>query len=93
MKRKQIMIEVKKFSAHWCSPYKVLNPMFERMKEKVDSNVKFSYIDVDEQSDIAQKYNVRSVPTVVIENNGTEVSRLIGLQQEIQYLNTINLTK
>lgn len=84
------MIEVKKFSAIYCHPCKILNPMFERMKAKVDSNVKFSYIDIDEHSEIAQKYNVRSVPTVVIENNGVEVNRIIGLQQEIQYLNAIN---
>lgn len=87
------MIEVKKFSAVYCQPCKILNPMFERMKEKVDSNVKFSYIDVEEQEDVARQYDVRSVPTVVIEKDGVEVERIIGLQQEIQYLNAINKLK
>jgi thioredoxin 1 len=87
------MIEVKKFSAVWCAPCRVLNPMFDKLKNKVDNNVKFTYIDVEEDVDTAQKYGIRSVPTVVVEKDGVEMERIIGLQQEIQYLNSINKWK
>jgi thioredoxin 1 len=67
--------------------------MFDKLKNKVGNDVKFTYIDVEEDVDTAQKYGVRSVPTVVIEKDGVEMERIIGLQQEIQYLNAINKLK
>jgi thioredoxin 1 len=67
--------------------------MFDKLKNKVGNDVKFTYIDVEEDVDTAQKYGVRSVPMVVIEKDGVEMERIIGLQQEIQYLNAINKLK
>lgn len=86
------MIEVKKFFGTWCAPCRMLDPIIESVKNKVDSNVKFSYIDIDENQQLAQKYGVRSVPTVVIEKNGQEVGRILGVQSEMKYLNEINNT-
>lgn len=83
------MIEVKKFSASWCGPCKMLAPIIERIKPKF-GNVKFVDIDVDQQFETASKYSIRSVPTVVIEKNGREVQRFTGLQAEIAYVNAIN---
>lgn len=87
------MIEVKKFEAEWCGPCKMLKPVFESLKTKVDNDVRISYIDVDENQDVAVKYGVRSVPTVVIERDGTEVSRIVGARSEVQYLNEISSAK
>lgn len=84
------MITVKKFEADWCGPCKALKPVFESLKGKVDSSVNISYIDVDRQQEEAVKYGVRSVPTVVIEQNGQEVKRLVGVQAESTYLKEIN---
>ncbi len=85
------MIEVKKFSASWCGPCKMLAPIMENMKPKFNiDNVRFTNIDVDEQFEIASKYGIRSVPTVVIEKNGQEVKRINGLQSETFYTNVIN---
>jgi thioredoxin 1 len=67
--------------------------MFDRMKTKVDSDVKFTYIDVEEEEELSRQYDVRSVPTVIIEKDGVEMERIIGLQQEIQYLTAINKLK
>lgn len=83
------MIEVKKFSASWCVPCKMLAPIIERIKPKF-GNVKFVDIDVDQQFETASKYSIRSVPTVIIEKNGKEVQRFTGLQAEIAYVNAIN---
>ena len=83
------MIQVKKFYAEWCGPCKVLTPLMENVKTKF-SNVKFEYVDIDSQFEIAQKYFVRSVPTVIIEKNGKEVERFVGVQSELAYINALN---
>jgi thioredoxin 1 len=61
----------------------------ENVKTKF-SNVKFENVDIDSQFEIAQKYFVRSVPTVIIEKNGKEVERFVGVQSELAYINALN---
>lgn len=80
------MIQVKKFYAEWCGPCKVLTPLMENVKTKFTS-VKFENVDIDSQFEVAQKYFVRSVPTVIIEKNGKEVERFVGVQSELAYIN------
>ena len=48
------------------------------MSEIANEGHSVQFIDIDQQGDLARQYNVRSVPTVVIEQNGSEVNRLIG---------------
>lgn len=83
------MIQVKKFYAEWCGPCKMLTPIMEQVKGKF-SNVSFEDINIDDQFEVAQKYYVRSVPTVIIEKDGEEVQRFAGLQSEMAYSNAIN---
>tara|TARA_B110000305_G_C19229241_1_gene534393 strand:- start:574 stop:834 length:261 start_codon:yes stop_codon:yes gene_type:complete len=83
------MVEVKKFYAEWCGPCKVLTPLMENVKTKF-TNVKFENVDIDSQFEIAQKYFVRSVPTVIIEKDGKEVQRMVGVQSEMAYINALN---
>jgi thioredoxin 1 len=83
------MVEVKKFYAEWCGPCKVLTPLMENVKTNF-TNVKFENVDIDSQFEVAQKYFVRSVPTVIIEKNGKEVERFVGVQSEMTYTNALN---
>ena len=83
------MIEVKKFYAEWCGPCKVLSPLMENVKSKF-TQVQFENVDIDSQFEIAQKYYVRSVPTVIIEKDGKEVQRFVGVQSEMAYINALN---
>ena len=69
------MKTMKYFSATWCGPCKVFKPV---MNEIAGEGHHVEFIDIDNMSDLASKYNVRSVPTVVIEENGKEVNRIIG---------------
>lgn len=82
------MVEVKKFEASWCSPCRMLNNIMVDVKSQV--NAKITPIDVDEHSDVATQYGVRNVPTVVIEKDGREVQRIVGVQPAQTYINAIN---
>ena len=66
----------KYFSATWCGPCKQFKPI---MEEIAGDGYSIEFIDVDNEQNKAEKYGVRSVPTVVIEDNGIEVDRFIGV--------------
>ena len=82
------MIQVKKFYATWCGPCKMLTPVMEGVKKK-NTDIQFEDIDVDIQFELAAKYAIRSVPTVIVEKDGVEVQRFAGLQSEMAYNNAI----
>ena len=69
------MKTMKYFSAVWCGPCKAFKPI---MNEIAGEGYSIEFIDVDQEQNKATKYGVRSVPTVVIEENGIEVDRFIG---------------
>ena len=71
------MRTAKYFSAPWCSPCKMFQPI---MNEVANEGYSVEFINIDKDGDQATEYNVRSVPTVVIEENGVEVDRVVGMQ-------------
>jgi thioredoxin 1 len=83
------MVTVKKFSAIWCGPCRALAPVMNEVKGQF-SNVKFEEYDVDTDVDEVVKYNIVSVPTIVIEKNGQVVERFTGLSSKVAYINAIN---
>jgi thioredoxin 1 len=70
------------FTADWCNPCKKVKPIVEELNR--DSAVKFQFIDVDQEMDMAKNMNVRSVPTFVVIENGSEVKRAVGAQTREQ---------
>ncbi len=81
------MKTMKYFSATWCGPCKVFKPV---MTEIASEGYAVEFIDVDNDKNKAQLYNVRSVPTVVIEENGIEVDRFIGGQPKHSILERLS---
>ncbi|MBT4208664.1 thioredoxin family protein [Candidatus Woesearchaeota archaeon] len=77
------MKTIKYFSATWCGPCKTFKPI---MNEVAGEGHSVQFIDIDQQQDLTAKYNVRSVPTTVIEENGIEVDRFIGSVSKHQVL-------
>lgn len=71
------------FSAPWCGPCRMLGPVMQR----VNNTIPVQKVNIEEQSDLAQQYNVRNIPTVVLLENGQEVKRIIGAKREAEYLN------
>lgn len=83
------MIQVKKFSAPWCGPCKALAPEFKKLKDMFP-DVKFVDVDVETDDNTVALYNIRTVPTVIIEKNNEIVERLTGLYPKQKYIDTIN---
>jgi thioredoxin 1 len=86
------MVTVKRFTAAWCGPCKQLAPLMEQIKSEL-TDVNFETIDVDSNPDAALKYNIRSVPTLVIEVDGQEVKRTLGMQSKPTLVNLLNSLK
>ena len=82
------MKEILRFTASWCSPCKMLAANLE----KVSTDVPVKVVDIDVLTEVAGEYNIRSVPTLVMVENGVEVSRLIGVKtvEQIDQWITIN---
>ncbi len=69
------------FWAPWCGPCKSFGPVFERVSEE-EPSVNFVKINVDEVSEIASKYNVRSIPTIILFKNGEIVDQKNGSMED-----------
>ncbi|HNW09062.1 MAG TPA: thioredoxin [bacterium] len=70
------------FFADWCGPCKMQAPIIEQLAEEIDDKAKIGKLDVDANPAIAQKYEVMSIPTLIIFKDGQVVERLTGLQSK-----------
>ena len=69
------------FHADWCGPCKTQDPILEELADDWDDRFELEKIDVDEKQDVANQYQVRSIPTIVIENDDGVVERFVGVTQ------------
>lgn len=65
------------FWATWCGPCRMLAPVFEELSKEV-KGVKFGKVEITENEELAQKYGVMSIPTLIIFKDGKEVERRMG---------------
>lgn len=84
-------IAVVDFFAEWCMPCLMISPMIEDLSEKI-KGVKFAKVDVDDNKNLAEKFNVMSIPCIIFFKDGKEIGRSIGavpqdvLEEKIQAL-------
>ena len=70
------------FWASWCGPCKMMSPVIDSLAEEMGEKVKVCKINIDEEQNLAVKYNVMSIPTFVVLKDGKEVGRSIGVQDK-----------
>ena len=70
------------FFASWCGPCKMLSPVLENIDEKFGENLKILKVDIDKFPELANKYNIMSVPTLIFFENGEIVRQETGFMLE-----------
>lgn len=66
------------FYASWCAPCRAFAPVYERVAGELGENVRFTKADVDQNPDLAERFRVSSIPTLIILNKGQVVSQASG---------------
>ena len=75
-------IVVVDFFANWCGPCKMMAPVLEQIAKELDGKATFYKVDVDQDEDLARKFGVMMIPTIVILENGEQREKHIGLWQK-----------
>ena len=77
------------FWAAWCGPCRLIAPVVEELAGAYDGRVKFVKLDVDENPDLAARYNVMSIPTMGVFRGGKMVDRIIGYMPKTDLMQRI----
>jgi len=78
------------FWAEWCGPCRIVGPIVEQLAQSLEGKVKVFKLNVDQNQEIAMKYNVQSIPSLVLFKNGKEIARTIGLSPKEKYEKFVN---
>jgi len=78
------------FFAEWCGPCKMLAPILKEVKQELGNTIKIVKIDVDKNQELAEKYQVRGVPTMVLFKDSKQVWRQSGVLQKAQITELLN---
>ncbi|MBS2015391.1 MAG: thioredoxin [Deltaproteobacteria bacterium] len=70
------------FSATWCGPCKVLEPILERMAASAGGRFRIAKVDIDDAPETARRFGVRGAPTLVVLRQGKEIARHLGVASE-----------
>lgn len=77
------------FHALWCGPCKAQSPILKEIADEMGERIKVIKIDVDQNEELARKYNIQSVPTLMIFKNGEEKYRQSGVHTKPQLMNML----
>lgn len=83
--QKTVLID---FFADWCYPCKMMAPVVEEVSK--DESIKVGKINIDENQELAEKYGVDSIPTIIVFKNGKEYKRSVGVTGKESLLSLLN---
>ncbi len=77
------------FYADWCMPCKMMSPTIDEIAEELQGKVKVGKINIDNNQDLAMKYDVMSIPTIMIFENGNPIKTFIGVTEKQKILDQL----
>ncbi len=66
------------FWAEWCGPCKAIAPILDELAEELDGRIKIAKVDVDQLSDLAGQFGIRSIPTLLVMQGGEVKEQMVG---------------
>lgn len=78
------------FFATWCGPCKMIAPIIEEIAEEYSDKVKVCKVNVDNERDLALKYEVESIPTLIFFRNGEPIKTSVGFHSKAELVDIIN---
>lgn len=77
------------FYATWCGPCKMVAPIISKIAEEYEGRVKVGKVNVDDENELAMKYQIQNIPTLILFKAGEPVKSLIGLNSKTEIENMI----
>ncbi len=77
------------FWASWCSPCKIFTPIFNEIAQKYPLKALFVKVNTEKQQNLSAKYQIKSIPTLIVYKNGNEVKRVRGVLDSLKLSNLV----
>ncbi len=78
------------FWAPWCGPCRMIAPVIEELAEEFEGKANICKVNTDEQQDLAVKYGIRSIPTIIFMKDGEVVDQMVGASSKQAFSDKIN---
>lgn len=78
------------FWAEWCNPCKLMNPIIDKIEQNYP-NIEVVRINVDEDSEMVDKYGIQTIPTYILEKDGEIINSVKGAMPEYRFIKEMNL--
>ena len=78
------------FYADWCGPCKMMSPIVDEIAEELKEKVKVGKINSDDNMNLAEKYGIMSIPTILVIKEGNVVKTFVGVTDKTTIINEIN---
>lgn len=78
------------FWASWCGPCRMVSPIVDQLVNDFQGKVKVGKVNVDEQGELAEKYRIMTIPTLMVFKGGNVVDNIVGVRAKEEFANMLN---